>query len=222
MANTTFTDGVTVVVSEWLNEVNDVVYEVLGDGINAPTTKAGLRTALDVPQNNGTGASGTWGINITGNAATATSATSATTATTATTALGPIASTTTSGIVELATDAEAQAGTDATRAVTPDNLGATILGLGQTWQDLTGSRVAGTLYTNSTGRVIKFQVSGVITANLGSTSFFEVGGQVVGNIAGNGATANQHYSQGYEVPPGATYRILSVAGTTISRWSELR
>jgi hypothetical protein len=39
-----------------------------------------------VPSNTGSGASGTWGINISGNAATATSATSATSATTATSA----------------------------------------------------------------------------------------------------------------------------------------
>jgi len=44
------------------------------------------RTALSVPSSTGSGASGTWGISISGNAATATSATSATSATTATTA----------------------------------------------------------------------------------------------------------------------------------------
>lgn len=132
------------------------------------------------------------------------------------------ASTSAAGKVRFATDAEAQGGTVPDRAVTPDNLGATILGIGQSWQDLTASRVAGTLYTNTTGRVIKFQVSGIITANLGNTNFFEVNGQTVGNIAGNGASANMHYSQGYEVPPGHTYRVASVAGTSIQRWSELR
>ncbi len=96
------------------------------------------------------------------------------------------------------------------------------LGDGQSWQDLTASRVAGTLYTNTTGRVIKFAVSGIITANLGTTNYFEVNGVVVGIVAGNGATANQHYAQAYEVPAGHTYRVLSVAGVSIQRWSELR
>ena len=59
------------------------------------TTAASAQSNLGVPSTTGTGASGTWGINISGNAATATSATtagsastatSATTATTATTA----------------------------------------------------------------------------------------------------------------------------------------
>ncbi len=55
-------------------------------GGTGSTTASGARTALglaigtDVPSPTGTGASGTWGINITGNAATATSANTATTA----------------------------------------------------------------------------------------------------------------------------------------------
>jgi hypothetical protein len=46
-------------------------------------TNLGVAIGTDVPSPTGTGASGTWGINISGNAATATSATTATTATTA-------------------------------------------------------------------------------------------------------------------------------------------
>jgi hypothetical protein len=57
-------------------------------GTNATTaaaarTNLGLVIGTDVPSPTGTGASGSWAINITGNAATATSATTATTATTA-------------------------------------------------------------------------------------------------------------------------------------------
>jgi len=55
----------------------------LANGGTGATTASGARTALDVPSTAGSGASGTWGISISGNAATATSATSATTATTA-------------------------------------------------------------------------------------------------------------------------------------------
>ena len=57
-----------------------------GSGGTAATTAAGARTNLglaigtDIPSPTGTGASGTWGINISGNAATATTATTATTA----------------------------------------------------------------------------------------------------------------------------------------------
>lgn len=51
MSNTTFVDATTTVpgtpvVSAWLNDVNDAVYEILGDGTNIPATKAAARTNL--------------------------------------------------------------------------------------------------------------------------------------------------------------------------------
>jgi hypothetical protein len=58
---------------------------VTNGGTGASTASA-ARTNLSVPSLTGTGASGTWGISISGNAATATSATSATNATNATNA----------------------------------------------------------------------------------------------------------------------------------------
>jgi hypothetical protein len=58
----------------------------LANGGTGATTAANARTNLGVPSASGSGASGNWGINITGNAATATSANSATTAGSATTA----------------------------------------------------------------------------------------------------------------------------------------
>jgi hypothetical protein len=58
----------------------------VANGGTGASSASGARTNLDVPSTSGSGASGTWGINITGNAATATSATSATTATSATNA----------------------------------------------------------------------------------------------------------------------------------------
>jgi len=44
----------------------------IGNGGTGSGTAAGARTALDVPSTGGSGATGTWGINITGNAGTAT------------------------------------------------------------------------------------------------------------------------------------------------------
>jgi hypothetical protein len=58
----------------------------IANGGTGATTAGDARTALSVPSATGSGASGTWGINITGNAATATSATTAGSATTATSA----------------------------------------------------------------------------------------------------------------------------------------
>lgn len=58
----------------------------IADGGTGASDAATARTNLAVPGLTGTGASGTWGINITGNAATASNATNATNATYATTA----------------------------------------------------------------------------------------------------------------------------------------
>lgn len=46
----------------------------IASGGTGATTASGARTSLDVPSTTGSGASGTWGINISGNAASATSA----------------------------------------------------------------------------------------------------------------------------------------------------
>lgn len=58
----------------------------VANGGTGASTVADARANLDVPTRTGGDASGTWGISITGNAATATSATSATSATNATNA----------------------------------------------------------------------------------------------------------------------------------------
>lgn len=78
MANTTFVDQNTVVEAAWLNDVNDVVYDVLGDGIAVPTTSDEVRQNIGAPKTDGTDATGTWAINISGNAATATNSTTVT------------------------------------------------------------------------------------------------------------------------------------------------
>ena len=46
MAKTTFTDKITRIVSEWLNEVNVAIFDAIGDGTNAPTTGAQVRTNI--------------------------------------------------------------------------------------------------------------------------------------------------------------------------------
>lgn len=46
MASTTFTDNTTVVFSSWLNDVNSIAYNILGNGTVIPTTAAQARTNL--------------------------------------------------------------------------------------------------------------------------------------------------------------------------------
>ncbi len=82
------TQGNGYIMAGWINTISgdngttaiDRVY-ASSDGYIRYYTPANFRTVLDVPTRAGSGASGNWAINITGNATTATSATSATTAT---------------------------------------------------------------------------------------------------------------------------------------------
>lgn len=129
------------------------------------------------------------------------------------------ASDTYTGVVELATDSETQTGTDTTRALTPANLRSSVLGLGQTWQDVTASRVLGTVYTNSTGKPIQVTVYQTAYDNSAEGQFF-VGAVVVSRvffIGGSGALAKMMHS--VIVPAGATYKVT---GQAIINWCELR
>lgn len=138
------------------------------------------------------------------------------------------ATTSYTGVVELSTNAEAQTGTDPSKAVTPDNLGATVLGMGQTWQNLTASRTTSTNYTNSTGRSIMISVSGQspYTVSAASASL-TVGGVVVASRSTNESNGISYQGSAGAlcaiVPPGAVYRVDGiVGGFTISSWAELR
>jgi len=96
-----------------------------------------------------------------------------------------------------------------------------VLGVGQTWTDVTSSRALGTTYTNSTGRPITIAIA------QNSTSSGGFGGAIVIN----GASLPQNYSYAstagylnwltYIVPAGATYSCSSNA-TSLNSWYELR
>lgn len=98
-------------------------------------------------------------------------------------------------------------------------------GVGESNQDMTASRAAGTTYTNSTGQPIGVEVVIQSTA----------GGQIAMTPTINGVSQGQttwqvsasgfQYQRYFVVPPGHTYSI-STAGSSatpaISRWNELR
>ncbi len=126
----------------------------------------------------------------------------------------PVASTTTSGIVELATDAEAQAGTDTARAVTPDNLGATVIGIGQTWTNYTGTRLGNTVYQNTTGRPIQVNV-----AFTGSGKVFEVSSDNSTWITIMGGSSDRNIGVSAVIPNNWYYRCTDASPQV---WAELR
>jgi len=124
------------------------------------------------------------------------------------------------GISELATSAETQTGTDTARVVTPDGLGDTVLGMGQTYQDMTASRAMTTEYTNSTGRPIIVAVR----CNNGSQCNYTmlIGGNAVSLIKHLASDAVTQCAYGV-VPNGSTYQITLSAGTATNiAWWELR
>jgi hypothetical protein len=88
---------------------------------------------------------------------------------------------------------------------------ANAIGVGQTWQDFTSTRTAGTTYTNSTGRTISVGIR-----SQGGNAVLTVGGVVA---ARSGIDNASNYI-GALVPPGNTY-ILQ-AGAPVGNWAELR
>ena len=92
------------------------------------------------------------------------------------------------------------------------------LGVGQTYQDVTASRVFNTTYTNSTGKPIFVSVS-CYAAN-GSPAGITVSGITFNSTSAY--TTNAAAQASFVVPNGATYSVSSSNMSSISKWVELR
>lgn len=135
----------------------------------------------------------------------------------------------TAAIMEIATTAQAQALTADDVVITPKKLGDAmnthVLGMGQTWQDVTGSRNFNVTYTNTTGRPIFVSVICTFPEQsmpviLGLTVQGEsISGNAVFNSSGN---LGGYYTVQGIVPDGNTYRIDYSGGSFTLHWSELR
>lgn len=86
----------------------------------------------------------------------------------------------------------------------------TQLGVGQRWQNVTGSRAVATNYTNTTGKPIQVVINP--TASASATSFVVDGVTIYGNSYGTIFAV---------VPPDSVYSAPTVGGG-IGNWSELR
>jgi hypothetical protein len=96
------------------------------------------------------------------------------------------------------------------------------IGIGQTWQDVTGSRAAGTTYTNSTGKPIFISVFGTGSPNSGVMSM-TVDGVSLGQQGSAAVSSGVFYSTMTAiVPNNSTYRVNNVNGWTLGSWAELR
>lgn len=94
------------------------------------------------------------------------------------------------------------------------------IGVGQTWTDVSGSRTAGTTYTNSTGKPIQviasFQSSSQTNFTTGTINGLTVYGSVT--------TSSGHWGTiSFIVPNGNTYSANMNGGSvTATNWLELR
>jgi hypothetical protein len=97
-----------------------------------------------------------------------------------------------------------------------------VVGLNQTWQDVTGSRSAGTTYTNSTGKPIQVNISGrsnsttcVLTLIVGGVSVHEA------YFVFNTGSQSSPGTLTAIVPAGSTYSVTA-SFFSIQIWAELR
>jgi len=172
----------------------------VGDAVFLSATQGAAQSAMgvvvgtNVPSTTGTGANGTWAINISGTANNATTA-------------GNV-----SGTVGIA-----NGGTGQNTAVNAGSaLGA--IGVGQTTQDVSASRVANADYINNTGRPIMVYVSTVNASPSSTTSLQAIVNGIT--ILYAGLQSNRRAAVTFIVPDGSTYSIGT--GDTIQTWCELR
>lgn len=182
-------------------------------GLLSSATAADARTTLDVPSRNGSGASGNWGVNITGTAATATDAANCARSVTGAglaTGGGALTADRTIAVTE-ATEADANTGTGA-GVITSRRLPGAVaalssnIGVGQTWQAVT--RTSGTDYQNTLGRAIAVNCTyngrnGKSFVGPSTASYVQVGGGL--GAATEDTSAKPVHS--LLVPAGHYYRL---------------
>ena len=100
---------------------------------------------------------------------------------------------------------------------------ATSIGVGQTWQSVTGSRALNTTYTNSTGRPIMVSMTVARTADFANATL-SVGG-VAACVAGAGSVQNGftlHSNFSAIIPNSTTYVVTTSGSVSLTSWAELR
>lgn len=99
------------------------------------------------------------------------------------------------------------------------------LGVNQTWQNVTGSRVSGTTYTNSTGKPIFVSIQAAPSASGGAYVDVFINGVSLGYFGqGSGTSPSTVYSSFWTVivPSGDTYKATTAGSISIGNWFELR
>jgi len=119
----------------------------------------------------------------------------------------------------------AAVGTNTTQLATTAFVQASIsgLGIGQTWQDVSGSRSESTNYTNSTGRPIQVNINSASTTGSPTVTILSI--TVDGVVAAYCPSYTGNVTQGgfasVTVPDGSVYSAVVTNGN-IGKWVELR
>lgn len=189
-------------------------------------TIAGTKTFSSTISGNISGNAAGTAANITGTAAIANGGTGQTTAAAAFGALKQTATTSATGVLEISTDAEAQSGSGST-AIVASNLNATVLGMGQTAQNVFSSRAFATNYTNTTGRTIYVSVTAIGSSSADIYMQLLTGGtqrvRCSLSYQESGTWRFFYNSISWPVLAGEVYRVDVVGGSaTLSLWSEIR
>lgn len=94
------------------------------------------------------------------------------------------------------------------------------LGAGQAWQDVSGSRLSGVTYTNTTGKPIQLSIS-LQAASASSNSFsLNIGGVVV--ASGSAAATVLSHTLNHVIPHNSQYTLTVTGSMGITTWTELR
>ena len=222
MASTTFIDNQTTIYAAWLNDVNNAVY----NGVFVSSTITATSMVCT-----GT-ASGTGFTNLINNVFASPGAIgSGTPNTGAFTTLSATAVTATS-ITGLTTPlSRAQGGTGLSAAGASGNVltsngtnwvssAVTALGVGQTWQNVSGSRAYSTTYTNSTGKAIMVSILATTPSATQATCNFYVDGVSIGGF-GMSQSGGIQNGGSFIVPAGSTYYVTA-SNFSAPSWFELR
>jgi hypothetical protein len=133
----------------------------------------------------------------------------------------PAATTSTQGAVILNNTVTSTSATQALTAAQGKVLNDQAFGIGQTWQDVSGSRSKNVTYTNTTGKPINVAViAGYLDSDGGLQAL--VGGVTVEELYGEAPSGTGYWkgTLNFTVPHSSTYRIEG--GSNVLRWVELR
>lgn len=103
-----------------------------------------------------------------------------------------------------------------TAAIAAALSGLQVLGRNQSWQNMLGTRAAGTPYQNNSGAAIMVS----LRANQGGGAFVQVSADSSTWVTVGTISQNEYDVISFVVPEGHFYRLT--AATTIHYWSELR